>query len=148
MSEGSHESFNADQIKICGNTDRRITEHIHIIHTKYCSVLFHSSLTQEQSDSIEKIQSVCLRVILGDNYVSYVAALEMCALEKLSLRREKRCLSFSLKSIVHPQNKRMFPLAEVRDEHNLRNREQFKVNFARTETYARSSAGSHSARGS
>ena len=107
--------------------------------TEYCAVLFHSSLTQEQSDSIENIQAVCLRVILGDNYVSYAAATEMCGLYFLSTRREKRCLSFSLKSIDHPQNKRMFPLNIKTDDHNLRIREMFQVNFARTQSYSQSS---------
>ena len=44
--------------------------------TEYCSVAYHSSLTVAQSDKIERIQKVCLRVILGDMYVSYEAALE------------------------------------------------------------------------
>ena len=107
--------------------------------TEYCSVLFHPSLTQEQSEAIEKIQAVCLRVILGDNYVSYVAATEMCGLEFLSTRREKRCLTFSQKAIDHPLNKRMFSLTVKSDNHNLRNREKFQVNFARTQSYSQSS---------
>ena len=36
--------------------------------TEYCSVLFHSSLTQAQSNKVEKIQKTCLKVILGDEY--------------------------------------------------------------------------------
>ena len=36
--------------------------------TEYCSVLFHSSLTQAQSNKLEKIQKTCLKVILGDEY--------------------------------------------------------------------------------
>ena len=36
--------------------------------TEYCSVLFHSSLTQGQANKIEKIQKTCLKVILGDDY--------------------------------------------------------------------------------
>ena len=34
--------------------------------TEYCSVAYHSSLTVAQSDKLERIQKVCLRVILGD----------------------------------------------------------------------------------
>ena len=58
--------------------------------TEYCSVVFHSSLTTEQSNKIERIQKTCLKVILGDMYISYKAALEMCGLETLSKRREAR----------------------------------------------------------
>ena len=69
------------------------------IVTEYCAVAFHSSLTIQQSDKIEKIQKTCLKVILSEMYVSYQAALEMCGLETLFNRREKRCIDFSLKSI-------------------------------------------------
>ena len=51
---------------------------------EYCSVAYHSSLNQAQSDKIERIQKTCLRVILGEMYVSYEAALEMCGLQTLS----------------------------------------------------------------
>ena len=78
--------------------------------TEYCSVAFHSSLTQQQSDKLEKIQKTCLKLILGKMYVSYAAALEMCGLDSLSDRREKRCLDFSLKCLKHPKNKRLFLL--------------------------------------
>ena len=36
--------------------------------TEYCSVAFHSSLTVEQSNKIERIQKTCFRVILGKMY--------------------------------------------------------------------------------
>ena len=47
-------------------------------------VAFHSSLTQQQSNKLEKIQKTSLRVILGDMYVDYAAALEMCGIQTLS----------------------------------------------------------------
>ena len=34
--------------------------------TEYCAVVFHSSLTQEQSSKIEMIQKTCPRVILAE----------------------------------------------------------------------------------
>ena len=40
--------------------------------TEYCSVAFHSALTESQCHKIEAIQSTCLQVILADNYVSYL----------------------------------------------------------------------------
>ena len=106
--------------------------------TEYYSVLFHTSLTKEQEHRIEKIQAVCLMVILGDNYISYEAALEMTGLEKLVIRRQKRMLNFSLKCIEHPENKRFFPPAEINHEYNTRNQEKFTVNYARTRSYQQS----------
>ena len=62
--------------------------------TEYCSVVFHSSLTQQQNNKLETIQKTCLKVILGDMYVDYPAALEMCGLQTLHNRRQERCLNF------------------------------------------------------
>ena len=107
---------------------------------EYCSVAFHSSLTVEQTTDIERVQKTCLKVILGDNYVSYPAALEMCGLQTLHDRREERCLNFALKCVKHPLNKRIFPLNKNlgKEENVIRNREMFEVNFARTEHYRKS----------
>ena len=103
--------------------------------TEYCATSFHSSLTQEQSNKLESIQRTCLKVILGDMYVSYQSALEMCGLQTLYDRRQKRCLDFALKCLEHPKNRRLFPLNPVMNDHDLRDKEIFKINFARTGTY-------------
>ena len=106
---------------------------------EYCSVVWHSSLSEQQSRSLERCQSVCLRVILGDNFISYEAALEMTGLQKLSDRRQSRCLEYGLKSLKNPVNKRYFP-----ENPNLnltltaREREKYTVNFARTKQYQQS----------
>ena len=99
---------------------------------EYCSTVFHSSLSEELSSKIETIQSTCLKIILGDNYVSYSAALEMSNLEKLSSRREKRPFSFDLKCLKNYFTSDMFPVNEESK------REKFQVKFARTEKYKRS----------
>ena len=108
--------------------------------TEYCSVAFHSTLTVHQSIDLERIQKTCLKVILGESYVSYEAALEMTGLTSLSDRREKRCLDFSLKCLKHPRNSRLFPLNPyyLSQNHEERNREKFTVNFASTESYKQS----------
>ena len=78
--------------------------------TEYCSVAFHSRLTQEQSAKLERIQKTCLKVILGEMYINYDSALEMCGLQSLFSRREKRCLDFAIKCSKHTRNQRLFPL--------------------------------------
>ena len=42
---------------------------------EYCCVSWHSSLTQAQSDNIERVQRTSLKVILGQSYVDYDSAL-------------------------------------------------------------------------
>ena len=107
--------------------------------TEYCSSIFHSSISERLSNKLEAIQKTCLRVILGDMYVSYDAVLEMCALKSLSTRREERSLAFALKCIKHPTNSAMFPMNQSKDTHEVRHRETFKVNKAHTECYKKSS---------
>ena len=99
---------------------------------EYCSVVWHSRLTVSQTADLERVQKICLKVILSENYVSYEAALEMTGLEALDSRREARCLSFAKKCIKHPKHKAMFPLNPPKSK------EKFVVNFARTETYRQS----------
>ena len=105
--------------------------------TEYCSTAFHHSLTQHEENKIESIQKTSLKVILGEQYTSYEDALALVGLEKLSSRRLKRCLTYGLKSVKHNTNSRLFPINEQK-EHDLRNPELYKVNFARTEAYRKS----------
>ena len=106
---------------------------------EYCSVAFHSSLTLQQSKAIERCQAVCLRIILQDSYESYESALVKTGFKKLSTRRYDRCLDFSLKCLKHKQNRRMFPAnPNLQNGIDLRQRERFHVNFARTKTYQNS----------
>ena len=105
---------------------------------EYCSVIFHSSLTQQQSLKLEGIQKTCLKAILGDEYSDYETVLKVCGLESLELRRKNRCLDFSLKCLKHPRNQRLFPLNSKVTSHDLRSNEPYKVNFARTSAYQNS----------
>ena len=105
---------------------------------EYCSTLWHSSLTLDQRNRIENVQKLCLKVILGSEYFSYEAALELCNLETLSERREKRCLNFGLKSLLHPRHAKMFPVNPNMDKYDTRNSEHFQVNWASTEQYRKS----------
>ena len=66
---------------------------------------------------------------INDNYVSYSAALEMCGLDDLATRRNKRQLAFAVKCVKSDFNTKMFPL------NSPGKKEKFKVNFARTESY-------------
>ena len=106
---------------------------------EYCSVAFHDSLTAKQSHSIERIQIIALKIILGDSYIDYSSALEMCGFKTLQQRREERTLAFGKKCISHPNLKQLFPLnTAIYNDKQVRSREVFNVNFARTESYKKS----------
>ena len=102
---------------------------------EYCVVPMHSSLTGQQAASLERCQSVALRIILQNDYSTYSEALKMAGIETLESRRKDRCLTFSQKCLKHPTNNRIFPLNE---NMHTRNSEHFKVNFAHTEAYKNS----------
>ena len=107
---------------------------------EYCSVLFHSSLTKEQSDMIERCQKVSLQVILSSEYISYLNALSACSFSTLRYRGEQRVLNFCHKAIKHPYHRRMFPLSDTytKQIHGMRSYEKYKVNFSRTSAYQNS----------
>ena len=48
---------------------------------EYCSVVWHSTLTGEQDQNIERVQKLCLKVILGNDYQGYDSALEHLELQ-------------------------------------------------------------------
>ena len=89
---------------------------------------------------IENIQKLSLTIILGQEYQTYEFALECTGLQKLSERRENRCLKFGLQSLLHPENNKMFPVNPqiLENPHNTRNTEHFVVNKANSESYRKS----------
>ena len=107
---------------------------------EYCSVVFHSSLTEKQSNMIERVQKISLKLILHPHYEDYESALKSCNLTFLRTRRDQRVLAFSKKALEHPKHQSMFPISDnfVNNPHNLRNVEKYEVNFARTHAYQQS----------
>ena len=122
--------------------------HIYSLHIRssmeYCSVVWHDNLTKAQSHAIERLQMVALKIILGkecprkeDGHFDYVKALNICQLDSIFSRREKRAMDFGKKSIKHPSLKRLFPINQTvtTDPHCVRSRELFQVNRTRTAAY-------------
>ena len=106
---------------------------------EYCSVAFASSLTQQQANKITNIEKTSLRIILQAMYIGYLPACEMVGLVPISDRREPRVLDFAKKCTKHQTNSRFSPKSEyINVEPAIRQREPFKANFARTETYKNS----------
>ena len=74
--------------------------------TEYCSVSFHSSLTVEQSNKIERIQKTCQKVIL-----LIMKQPQKLQVQTLCMTGEwTRTGAFSLKSIKQERNQKLFPL--------------------------------------
>ena len=62
--------------------------------------VWNPALTRGDATSIERVQKSALRVILGDQYLSYNQAMATLELDNLESRREKRCVTFASKSAI------------------------------------------------
>ena len=92
--------------------------------------LEYSTHTLEQSNKLEGVQKLCLKVILGSEYENYEQALKD--------KREQKCLNFGLKSLLHPVHSQMFPVNPQvfsKPSHERTNKEHFIVNWAKSESY-------------
>ena len=96
------------------------TSYIRSILEQSCTV-WHSSLTQENTQDLERVQKSAVRIILGENYTTYEEGLQSLMLAKLSDRREKLSLKFAKKCLTNDLTSDLFPL------NNVRNMEKFKV---------------------
>ena len=63
----------------------------------------------EALKQIESIQKTSLKIIFGQNYISYEDALEKLGLQELSARREKNMPPVWIKKFAPPYNKFPFP---------------------------------------
>ena len=102
------------------------TTYIRSMLEQFCTLL-HSSLTQENSEDLERVQKSAMRIILGDDYTTYDNALEKLMLAKLSDRREKLSLKFSKNCAKNELTKELFPLNSVRSK------EKYRVAHANTD---------------
>ena len=108
---------------------------LHFFNVKIRSVLetncsvFHSMLTQENKEDIERIQKIVLKIILKDKYEDYEQACKIMNIDTLESRRKKLCLTFALKCTKSDKFSNMFPLNDS-NKH-----EKYSVPFAHTSRY-------------
>ena len=103
------------------------------------ATVWHSSLTEENSDDLERVQKSAVKIILGDGYIDYEKALIRLNMESLKDRRENLCLNFALKCIKNPKTSKMFPENEKIHQMETRNSEKYMVQHAHTERLRKSS---------
>ena len=101
--------------------------------------IWNSRLTEENSIDLERVQKSAVRIILNKPYENYYEALDLLGLESLKDRREHLCLKFAKKCLVNEKTENIFPLTKKQHNMETRKEEKFKVNFAKTERYRKSS---------
>ena len=105
---------------------------------EFSSNVWHSSLTKENRQDLERVQKAALKVILGDDYLNYENALNMTKLERLEERRGLISLKFAKNCLKNENFSKLFPLKKMKHEMNVRNPDKYVVKKANTERYKRS----------
>ena len=107
---------------------------------EYGAVLFHHSLTKKQSNAVENIQKIVLKMLsqyLNLRFSYSEATIYFCT-EQLYSRRLELCKTFIKRNINNPRFKNMFQ--KVQHTHNVRpNTRKFHENQARTKMFYSSS---------
>ena len=103
---------------------------------EYSCVVWHSSITEEEITSIERVQKTALKMILRERYTDYLSALELTGLTTLRERRTHLSLNFARKCIKSGKSSDLFPL-NVKSV-NTRPHERYFVTPARTDRLANS----------
>ena len=120
--------------------DRNILKQIYMIYIRSIleksAAVWHSSLTQNNVEMLERVQKSSMRTIFGKKYESYEDSLNQLKLDTLEVRREKLCLSLAKKSLQLEKFKQLFPLNMNRQ---TRNSNKFIVRKCRTERHKNSS---------
>ena len=95
-------------------------------------VVWHSSLTKENEEDLERVQKSAVRIILGRNFSDYGNALSEVNLDYLKIRRQDLCLKFAVKCIKSEKTQNMFPKREKEHAMKARNEEKYHVQHAKT----------------
>ena len=105
---------------------------------EFNSNVWFSSITEEEKDDIERVLKIACKIILKDSYQTYEQALLKLNLQTLTDRRLMLAKRFSQKCVKSDKFNDLFP-KNRKDSLNLRNPEEFNVNFARTNRLQKSS---------
>jgi hypothetical protein len=95
--------------------------------------LWHSTLTEEDSNNLERVQKNACRNILKERYLSYENAILVLRIPTLSQRRELLLYDFGKKCLYLDQMKHLFSLKEKAHCMNTRKEDKFHVLAAKTE---------------
>ena len=106
---------------------------------EFSSNVWHSSLTKENRQDLERIQKAALRVILKSDYENYEKALEMSGLQSLDDRRDVMSLRFAKNCLRNTNFSKLFPKNKLKHDMKKRNTSKYVVKRANTERLKRSS---------
>ena len=102
-------------------------------------VVWHSSLTQENTEDIERTQKTFCKLMLKQKYENYDNALLKLNMVSLKKRRQELCLKFAKSGIKNEKLNDMFPTKSKEHYMKTRKTEMYNVQFANTERLKKAS---------
>ena len=96
------------------------------------ATVWHSSITADNENDLERVQKSAVKIILNEKYTSYEQGLAKLGLDTLKSRRENLCLNFAKKCVKSDKLKHMFPKNLKSHDMSTRNEEAYVVQFANT----------------
>ena len=103
------------------------------------ATVWHSSITEENNQDLERVHKSAVKLILGEQYHDYKKGLMKLDMESLEQRRENLCLNFAIKCVKNPKTKGIFPKTIKAHPMETRKQEKFQVQHAHTERLKKSS---------
>ena len=94
--------------------------------------VWHSSLTVENSNDIERVQKSAVKIILGNQFEDYRKSLTKLEMITLEERRHRLCLNFALKCSKDARMKSIFPKNPKSHQMVTRKSEVYYVQHAKT----------------
>ena len=101
-------------------------------------VIWHSSITEEDREGLERVQKNACRNILKEKYLNYELSFLSLKLDKLFTRREKLLYSFGKKCLTLEQPKELFPKNNKSHIMNTRIPEEYQVIKTNTDRFKNS----------
>ena len=97
------------------------------------SVVWGSSLTQENIADLERVQKCAAKIILQDKYENYNNAINILGWQKLTERRKLLVLKFAKNCLKNEKMQHLFPKNEKSHKMRTRYNEKYRVLHANTE---------------
>ena len=119
--------------EFCKSTNDRL--HIYKTYVRsvveQSAVVWHSSLTTENTLALERVQRVAVKIILDGKY-SYKESLNILNIPTLKARRESLTVRFANNCLKNEKSRNMFKLNTTRLNMKLRHKQKYKEIHSKT----------------
>ena len=102
------------------------------------AVVWHSSLTNKNRQTLERVQKAAVKIILKNNYRNYKQGLNYLKMDTLDERRRKLCLKFAKNCLKNEKVKGMFKKKTNLHIMKMRNQKSYEERNIRTKRYQKS----------